>query len=167
MPTADIKIGENTYKITLVGGLTAYTKIAKYGGNFTQMVASLLQSNVVEFNSILAKMVEPDEIVELFNTFVQPNQLFCNGNLVLNIDEHFSGKPSDMYKLLFEAIKANDKDFFTSLPTLMENLVAQITAKLAPANSSLNPEETANQELIKENLTNLASKLKGNLSLTQ
>jgi len=164
MPKTEVKIGSDKYSFYLVPAREAYLKIAKYGGNFSKMVTSLLQHDTDSFNEILDKLLNEDEIVDLFETFIGKRDLFCNGNLINNLDEHFAGHASDMYKLLFKAIEANDKDFFTSLPTLIENLVGKITEKLQ-ANSLPNQDEISNEQNKEtiEALNNLAKKAKEGL----
>ena len=157
LPRTEVSIDGETYSFYLLPGKIGYLKLAKYGGNFSKMVTSLLQGDTTNFNKILDSLVDEKEIVELFETFVEKRGLMKSGVVVNNIDEEFAGKPSQMYKLLFEAIKANDKDFFTSLPTLIESLVGKLTEKLQA--SSL-PNQKENNSEAMEALNNLVNQAK-------
>ena len=121
------------------------------------MITSLLQGDVANFNKIMDTLADENELVELFETFVEKRGLMKDGIVINNIDEEFAGKISNMYKLLFEAIKANDKNFFTSLPTLIEKVQAWVAEKLQ-VNLSQNP-NSENSEAM-EALANLAKQAK-------
>ena len=157
LPRAEVSIDGEKYSFYLLPAKIGYLKLAKYGGNFSKMVTSLLQGDTINFNKILDTLVDEKEIVELFETFVEKRSLMKDNVIVNNIDEEFAGKPSSMYKLLFEAIKANDKDFFTSLPTLIETLVGKVTQKLQ-ANSLQSPSEENSEAM--EALKNMVNQAK-------
>jgi len=157
LPRAEVLVDNEKYTFYLLPAKVGYLKLAKYGGNFSKMATSLLQGDTVNFNKILDTLVDEKEIVELFETFVEKSSLMKDDVIVNNIDEEFAGKPSSMYKLLFEAIKANDKDFFTSLPTLIETLVGKMTQKLQ-ANSLPNQKEESSEAM--EALNNLVNQAK-------
>ena len=165
MERYEVLLGEEKYSINYLDAVTAYLKLAKYGGNFSKMVSSLLQGNTEIFNNILDQLVEPKELLEMFNVFVKDRNVKCDGVLITDIGTHFQGRPTDMFKLLFKAIEANDKDFFTSLPTLIESLVGKITEKLQTSLLPNQGEENSekNQEAM-DALMNLAQKAKETLS---
>ena len=164
----EVVLGSERYSMHYLDAVTAYLKLAKYGGNFSKMVTNLLQGNLECFNTILDELVRPEELLEMFNTFVKDRNVKCNGTLITDIGEHFQGRPTDMFKLLFKAIEANDKTFFTSLPTLIESLVGKITEKLQ-MNLSQNQGEIKNEQTQEtmDALMNLAEKAKQTLSFNQ
>ena len=163
-----VKLGDEKYEMYYLEARKAYLKLAKYGGNFSKMISSLLQGNLEVFNTILDELLGPDELMSMFDTFVSNRNVKCDGVVITDMDEHFAGRPTDMFKLLFKAIEANDKTFFTSLPTLIENLVGKITEKLQTS-SLMNQGEIKseeNQEKI-DALMNLAKQAKEALSLNR
>ncbi len=164
MPKAEVILDNNKYSFYLLGGMQAYLKMAKYGGNFSKLIASLLQQDIETFNNILNNILDENELMNLFKDFVADRSLCLDGEPIKDLNEFFAGKPSLMYKLLFEAIKANDKDFFTSLPTLIDNLVGKITERLQ-ASSLQNPEEEEQSRETLEALNNLANKAKSAMNL--
>ena len=71
-----------------------------------------------------------EDFDELFNTFIDKNNIYCDGNLIIDFDEHFAGRFMEIPQLLYKVILENDRDFFTSLPTLIQKGMHTLNERL-------------------------------------
>lgn len=159
MPTKKVKIGEDVYEFYLTGGLKAFNASKKFASELGMILPSLMVKDANGVNLRIAKLIE-ENFEELFSTFIDKNNLKCNNEIILDFDEHFAGKFTDIPELLYKVIIENDKDFFHSLPTLAEKAMKWINEKQL-VNSLKNPEETMDA------LAQMAQEKAENLGLSQ
>jgi hypothetical protein len=140
-----VKVANNHYEITLLPGSEAYKISYELMNKASGLVTAYAMADPAVLTKGLKDILSPEDMFLLFDRVVNPNELRCNNELVLDIDEHFSGKPLEMNLLMIEALKANCSDFFTLSAGLMEKVKKEI-AKHQP-NLSKNPgtEEALNK----------------------
>lgn len=155
MPQREVKVGEHRYKFYLIGGRKAFEATRRFTAKTGALLPCLTQGKVEEFNAKLYELVMND-FDYLLDTFIDKNQLYCDDRLIPDFDEHFAGKFMEIPQLLYKVIMENDKDFFQSLPTLIERGLHLLNERLQ-ANSLPKAEglETA--------LTQLTNEMKQNL----
>lgn len=119
LPQRTVKIGEDTYKYYLVGGRKAFMATRSSLAKLTSLVPTLLSDKETDFSNQIMELVN-DDYDNLWKAFINEETLYCNGELIQDIDEHFAGKFTDMPILLYKVIMENDKDFFASLPSLIK-----------------------------------------------
>lgn len=142
LPQRTVKIGEDTYKFYLVGGRKAFMATRSVLAKMVTLVPSLLSDNKdVDIQNQVMELINED-YDNLWKAFINEETLYCNGELIQDIDEHFAGKFTDMPILLYKVIMENDKDFFASLPSLvkkgMEKLEKQQVNSLPKADEIAN-----------------------------
>lgn len=118
LPQRTVKIGEDTYKFYLVGGRKAFMATRSVLAKLTTLVPALLSGNT-DIQTQIMELINED-YDNLWSAFINEETLYCNGELIQDIDEHFAGKFTDMPILLYHVIMENDKDFFASLPLLIK-----------------------------------------------
>lgn len=155
MPQREVEVGGHKYKFYLIGGSEAFKASRKFTAKTTALFPCLAHGKVEEFNDKLLQLVM-DDFDYLFDTFIDKNALYCDGVLIADFDEHFAGRFTDIPKLLYKVIMENDKDFFHSLPSLIEKGLHHLNERLQ-ANSLPKAEglETA--------MNSIANKMKENL----
>ena len=97
-----------------------------------------------------------DSFCKFVADYCEQNNTYCDDQLILDFDEHFAGRFTEVPQLLYKVILENDRDFFHSLPTLIEKLTKTMEEKL-PANS------LPNQGKVTEAMDSIAQKVKENL----
>lgn len=155
MPQREVTVNGRKYKFYLTAGGKAFEASRKITAKASTLLPCLWNGKIEEFNSKLLELVM-DDFDYLFNTFIDKNQLYCDNVLITDFDEHFAGKFTEIPQLLFKVILENDRDFFNSLPTLIERGLHKLNEKLQ-ANSLQKP------EAVEEALTTMASKIRENL----
>ena len=155
MPQREVKVGDHRYKFYLIGGRKAFEATRRFTAKTTALAPCLTQGKVEEFNSKFYELMMED-FDYLLDTFIDKNQLYCDDRLVTDFDEHFAGRFMEIPKLLYKVIMENDKDFFQSLPSLIEKGLHHLNERLQ-ANSLPKAEglETA--------MNSIANKMKENL----
>ena len=144
MPQREVEVGGHKYKFYLIGGSEAFKASRKFTAKTTALFPCLAHGKVEEFNDKLLQLVM-DDFDYLFDTFIDKNALYCDGVLIADFDEHFAGRFTDIPKLLYKVIMENDKDFFHSLPSLIEKGLHHLNERLQA--NSLPKAEGLNQAL--------------------
>jgi len=155
MPKREIKVGKDKYEFYLIGGMDAFNASRKITAKTAMLLPNLINKNTTGFNTDFYNLIM-DNFDELLDTFIDKNNLRCNGAVIADFDEHFAGKFTEIPQLLYKVILENDRDFFHSLPILMTKVMAKLNEKLQ-ANSLQMPNG------ITEAMDKVASNLKENL----
>lgn len=151
----EVKVGKDEYGFYLVPAQKAFKASRKLIAKVSTLLPSFTKGEITEFNSKLNDLILED-LDELMEVFIDKNNLRCNGKIIEDFDEHFAGRFMEIPKLLYKVILENDRDFFTSLPGLIEKALHTLNAKLQ-ANSL--PKADKAEEV----LTKMANNLKENL----
>ena len=155
MPQREVTVNGHRYKFYLIGGSKAFMASRKIAAKASTLLPCLWGDKVEEFNSKFVELIMED-FDYLFDTFVDKNALYCDDKLIEDFDEHFAGRFTEIPQLLYKIIMENDRDFFHSLPTLIEKGLHHLNEKLQ-ANSLPKAEGLNNA------LNQVASKVKANL----
>ena len=123
MPQREVVINGHKYRFYLI---KASRKIL---GKLTSMLNCFQDRATTELNAKISELVMED-FDELFNTFIDKNNIYCDGNLITDFDEHFAGRFMEIPQLLYKVILENDRDFFTSLPTLIQKGMHTLNERL-------------------------------------
>lgn len=155
MPQREVVVSGHRYKFYLIDGSKALEALRKFTAKTATLIPCLINSKIDDFNLKLFELIT-DDFDYLFDIFIDKNQLYCDDKIINDFDEHFAGRFTDIAKLLYKVVLENDKDFFHSLPTLIEKALHKLNERLQ-ANSLPKAEglETA--------LNQVASSLKENL----
>lgn len=155
LPQREVKIKNRKYRFYLIEGSKAFNASRKFMAKATTLLPCLTTGKTEEFNSKLMELII-DDFDYLFETFIDKNQLYCDDSLILDFDEHFAGRFTDIAQLLYKVILENDRDFFQCLPTLIEKALHKLNERLQ-ANS------LPKAEGIENALTKVANNLRENL----
>lgn len=155
MPQREVKVGNHRYKFYLIGGLKAFQASRKFATKLATLIPSVWTKNNTDISQTITDLLMED-FDYLFDTFIDKNATYCDDQLILDFDEHFAGRFTEVPQLLYKVIMENDRDFFHSLPTLIEKLARKMEEKL-PANS------LPNQDKVTEAMDSIAQKVKENL----
>lgn len=155
IPQREVVVNHHRYKFYLTPGLKAFKASRQFATKLATILPCVWEKRVDDLNNIVTELLM-DNFDNLFDTFIDKNQIYCDDKLIADFDEHFAGRFTEIPQLLYKVIMENDRDFFHSLPTLIENLANHLTANL-PVNSLQNQEKTM------EALDSLAQKVKENL----
>lgn len=155
MPQREVTVNGHRYKFYLIGGSKAFMASRKIAVKASTLLPCLWGDKVEEFNSKFVELIMED-FDYLFDTFVDKNALYCDDKLIADFEEHFAGRFTEIPQLLYKIIMENDRDFFHSLPTLIEKGLHHLNEKLQ-ANSLPKAEGLNNA------LNQVASKVKANL----
>lgn len=156
MPQREVVVNNHRYKFYLIGGRKAFEASRKILAKLTTVFSCLQgENNTVELNSKLQELIMED-FDYLLDTFIDKNSLFCDDSLIPDFDEHFAGRFMEIPQLLYKVIMENDKDFFTSLPTLIQKGMHTLNERL-----QANPLPKA--EGLEKALNQVANNLKENL----
>lgn len=156
MPQREVVVNGHRYKFYLIGGRKAFEASRKIIAKVSALLSCYQGEKVLELNDKLQELIMQD-FDYLLDTFVEKNSLYCDDKLIPDFDEHFAGRFMEIPQLLYKIIMENDKDFFTSLPTLirkgMETLNARLQANSLPKAEGL--EKALNQvaNSIQDNLS--------------
>ena len=151
----EIEVRGKKYKFVLTPAGKALLALRKITAKMSALIPNLVAQNPQKVNEDLFEIIT-QEYDELFETFVDVNQLKCKGKkgdweLIGDFDEHFQGECLAPVELLYKVILENDKDFFHSLPSLIVKKRNQLNEFLL-ANLSQMPNETNNP--IMDNVAN-------------
>ena len=143
----EIEVRGKKYKFVLTPAGKALLALRKITAKMSALIPNLVAQNPQKVNEDLFEIIT-QEYDELFETFVDVNQLKCKGKkgdweLIGDFDEHFQGECLAPVELLYKVILENDKDFFHSLPSLIVKKRNQLNEFLL-ANLSQMPNETNN-----------------------
>lgn len=155
MPQREVRINGHRYKFHLIGGSEAFKASRKIAAKVSTLLPCLWGDKVDEFNTKLLELVMED-FDYLFDTFIDKNAIYCDDKLIVDFDEHFAGRFTEIPQLLYKVIMENDRDFFHLLPTLIEKGLAHLNERLQA--NSLPKAEGLNQAL-----TQVAQNVKNNL----
>lgn len=155
MPQREVTLKGRKYKFYLIPGGKAFEASRKITAKASTLFPCLWNGKIEEFNTKLLELVMED-FDYLFNTFLDKNNIYCDNILINDFDEHFAGRFMDIPQLLYKVILENDRDFFSSLPSLIERGLHRLNEKLQ-ANSLQKP------EAVEEALTTMANKIRENL----
>lgn len=129
MPQREVVINGHKYRFYLISGSLAFKASRKILGKLTSMLNCFQDRATTELNAKISELVMED-FDELFNTFIDKNNIYCDGNLITDFDEHFAGRFMEIPQLLYKVILENDRDFFTSLPTLIQKGMHTLNERL-------------------------------------
>lgn len=155
LPQREVTVGNHVYKFHLIRGSEAFKASRKFATKLATLLPCVWEKKVTDLNNIVTELLIEDFDL-LFDTFIDKNALYCDGKIVEDFDEHFAGRFTEIPQLLYKVIMENDRDFFHSLPTLLETLANSLP-------ESLQANSLKNQEKVKEALSGLAIKTKENL----
>lgn len=154
-PARTVDVNGNKYEFYLISGQKAFKASRKLMAKASCLLPCFAKGEVSQFNEKLNELIL-DDFDELLETFIDKNQLRCNGELIMDFDEHFAGRFTEIPQLLYKVILENDRDFFHYLPTLIQKGLATLNEKLQ-ANSLKMPNG------VEEALTKTATSIKENL----
>ena len=155
MPQREVKVNGHRYKFYLIGGSKAFEATRRFTAKATSLFSCITNQKIDEFNEGLYKLIMED-FDYLFDTFIDKNALYCDDKLIMDFDEHFAGRFTEIPQLLYKVIMENDKDFFHSLPTLIEKALHRL-------NESLQANSLPKAEGLETALNQMANKVKENL----
>ena len=127
LPQREVEVGGKTYKFYLIGGRKAFNASRTITAKLITLFPTLM-SGSTNVEDILMDIIE-NEYDKLWKAFIDEHTIECDGRLIEDIDEHFAGCFTDMPKLLYKVIMENDKDFFASLPSLIEKGMEKLIEK--------------------------------------
>ena len=155
----EIEVRGKKYKFVLTPAMKALKGLQRITGKMSALIPNLIAKNPEKVNEDFFNIIT-DEYDELFETFVDINQLKCkekgDWKLIEDFDEHFSGECTAPVELLYKVILENDRSFFHSLPTLINKGLKKLNENLQ-ANSLPMPSG------ISQTMDNVANSLKENL----
>ena len=156
----EIEVRGKKYRFVLTPAMKALKGLQRITGKMSALIPNLIAQNPEKVNEDFFNLIT-DEYDELFNTFVDVNQLKCKGKkgdyeLISDIDEHFQGECTAPVELLYKVILENDRSFFHSLPTLINKGLKKLNENLR-ANSLQMPNG------INQTMETVANSLKENL----
>lgn len=155
MPQREAVVNGHRYKFYLIGGRKAFEASRKILAKLTTVFSCLQDKATLELNDKLYELIMED-FDYLLDTFIDKNTLYCDDRLIADFDEHFAGRFMEIPQLLYKVILENDKDFFTSLPTLIQKAMHKINERLQ-ANS------LPKAEGLEKALNQVANNIKENL----
>lgn len=129
LPERTVTVRGEKYTFRLVPGLEAFNALRKLIAKTSTLIPDLIAQDNNKLNENFYNLIM-DDIDELLKVFIDKNQLKCNGIAINDFDEHFAGKPIAIAELLYKVIMENDKDFFHSLPSLLEKGLKKLNTKL-------------------------------------
>lgn len=129
MPQREVVVNGHKYRFYLISGSLAFQASRKILAKLTSMLNCFQDKATNELNAKISELAMED-FDELFNTFIDKNNIYCDGSLITDFDEHFAGRFMDIPQLLYKVILENDKDFFTSLPTLIQKGIHTLNERL-------------------------------------
>lgn len=129
MPQREVVVNGHKYRFYLISGSLAFQASRKILAKLTSMLNCFQDKATNELNAKISELAMED-FDELFNTFIDKNNIYCDGSLITDFDEHFAGRFMDIPQLLYKVILENDKDFFTSLPTLIQKGMHTLNERL-------------------------------------
>lgn len=153
-----VEVSGRKYSFYLTSGEKAFKASRKIIAKASTLLSCLASKQTGELNNKLFDLIMED-FDELMETFINKQTLRCNNQLIQDFDEHFEGHFMDIPQLLYKVILENDRDFFHSLPSLIEKGLHAINERLQ-ANSLQKPEQMNQAE---ETLTKIANNLRENL----
>lgn len=156
----EIEVRGKKYKFVLTPAGKALLALRKITAKMSALIPNLVAQNPDKVNEDLFEVVT-EQYDELFKTFVDVNQLKykdkkSDWKLVDDFDEHFQGECLAPVELLYKVILENDKDFFHSLPSLINKGLKKLNENLQ-ANSLPMPNG------ISQTMETVANSLKENL----
>lgn len=155
MPQREVTVNGHRYKFYLIGGSKAFEATRRFTTKITSLLPCLMNEKVEEFNARLLELIM-DDFDYLFKTFIDKNALYCDDRLIQDFDEHFAGRFTEIPQLLYKVIMENDKDFFHSLPTLIEKGMHILNERLQ-ANSL--PKAEGLEKMLNQVATNVKENL--------
>lgn len=129
MPQREVVVNGHKYRFYLISGSLAFQASRKILAKLTSMLNCFQDKATNELNAKISELAMED-FDELFDTFIDKNNIYCDGSLITDFDEHFAGRFMDIPQLLYKVILENDKDFFTSLPTLIQKGMHTLNERL-------------------------------------
>lgn len=154
MPKREVTVGNHTYEFYLIDGQKAFKASRKIMSKAGSLLTSYQTKNSESINQQINDLIM-DDFDMLLDTFIDKNNLRCDGTLITDFGEHFAGRFTDIPKLLYKVILENDKDFFHFLTTLLEKTIHNLAEKVQ-ANSLKNQEmEETMQTMVKSLKENL------------
>lgn len=129
MPQREVVVNGHRYKFYLIGGCKAFEATRRLTAKATSLFSCLQNGKVEEFNEKLFDLVMSD-FDYLMQTFIDKNSLYCDEKLIVDFDEHFAGRFTEIPQLLYKVILENDRDFFHSLPTLIQKGLHKLNESL-------------------------------------
>jgi len=159
LPERTVKVRNEEYTFRLVPGMKAFNSLRKLTAKISTLIPDLMAQDNSKLNEDFYNLIM-DDVDELLEVFINKEELFVgsgsNKKIVTDFDEHFSGKPIAIAELLYKVIMENDRDFFHSLPSLLEKGLKKLNTKLQ-ANSLQMPEGVSN--LINEAVAGMKEKV--------
>lgn len=129
LPQREVVVNGHKYKFYLIGGRKAFEASRKFTAKAGTLIPCITNGKIEEFNEKLLELIMED-FDYLLDTFIDKNLLYCDDRLIQDFDEHFAGRFTEIPQLLFKVIMENDKDFFHSLPTLIEKGLKHLNERL-------------------------------------
>lgn len=129
MPQREVVVNGHKYRFYLISGSLAFQASRKILAKLTSMLNCFQDKATNELNAKISELAMED-FDELFDTFIDKNNIYCDGSLITDFDEHFAGRFMDIPQLLYKVILENDKDFFTSLPILIQKGMHTLNERL-------------------------------------
>lgn len=155
MPQREVVVNNHRYKFYLIGGSKAFEATRRLTAKATSLFSCIQNNKIEEFNTKLFELIM-DDFDYLMNTFIDKNSLYCDDKIIIDFDEHFAGRFTDIPQLLYKVILENDRDFFHSLPTLIQKGLHRL-------NESLQANSLPKAEGLNQALNQMANNLKENL----
>lgn len=155
MPQREVVVNHHRYKFYLTPGSKAFKASRQFATKLATVLPCVWEKRIDDLNNIITELLM-DDFDTLFDTFIDKNQMYCDDKLIADFDVHFAGRFTEIPQLLYKVILENDRDFFHSLPILLEKLTDKLTESL-PVNS------LQNQDKVMGALDSLAQKAKESL----
>lgn len=139
---------DETYSFQTIGGRRGFIISSKVASRILSMVSSVFVAPSFKDFSNAMNDVFSEEIIEMLYEFVFSDQaqLKCNGERIIDPDNHFMGRPLALMELLYAAMRLNCDDFFTIGSGKLQNLLTTPMFQSILANKELVTPEI--QELI-------------------
>lgn len=155
LPQREVKVNGHRYKFALIPASKAFTASRKLTAKLGTILPCFFNKEVDSLNAKITELIMED-FDYLFDAFIDVNAIYCDDKLIADFDEHFAGRFMDIPQLLYKIILENDRDFFHSLPTLIEKGLHILNERL-----QVNLSEKADG--LEEALTQVAQNVKENL----